>query len=88
MERDASVIRIEVTADAFLQHMVRNIVGALVRIGSGEAPASWMQEVLAARDRVKAAKNMPAAGLYLVQVSYPEKYAIPVARQTMPGIPL
>ncbi|MEE8528937.1 MAG: tRNA pseudouridine(38-40) synthase TruA [Gammaproteobacteria bacterium] len=88
VERDADVIRIEVTANAFLQHMVRNIVGVLVRIGSGEAPASWMQEVLGARDRIKAATTTPAAGLYLVQVSYPEKYAIPVARQTMPGMPL
>lgn len=88
VDRDAETIRIDVTADAFLQHMVRNIVGVLARIGSGEAPAGWIEEVLAAKDRVKAATTTPAAGLYLVQVSYPEEFAIPVARQTMPGIPL
>ena len=54
----------EFEADAFLHHMIRNIMGCLVRIGRGDAPPEWMAEVLAARSRVVAAPTFSPAGLY------------------------
>jgi tRNA pseudouridine38-40 synthase len=61
-----------VSADAFLHHMVRNIVGTLVEVGLGRRPAAWMAEVLAGRDRRRAGPTAPAHGLYLLSVRYPE----------------
>ena len=58
----------ELTANAFLLHMVRNIMGVLLRIGLGEMPPEWAGEVLASRDRRLAAKTAPPDGLYLVRV--------------------
>ncbi len=70
-------IRIHVQANAFLQHMVRNITGVLVAIGKGEKPHNWAAEVLAARDRTKGGVAAPPHGLTLVGVTYPEQFAIP-----------
>ena len=63
-------IVIEIEADGFLYNMVRNIVGALVDIGRGKQPAAWLAQVLAARDRKRAAMTAPAQGLFLVRVDY------------------
>lgn len=68
---------IEIEANAFLHHMVRNIVGVLMRIGAGFKEPEWMHEVLLAKDRRKAAETAPAAGLYLTRVSYPTSYLFP-----------
>jgi tRNA pseudouridine38-40 synthase len=65
------------TANAFLQHMVRNLVGALVKIGRGDLPPASAREMLASRDRTKAAIAAPPAGLTLVEVLYPEHYGLP-----------
>ena len=65
-----AILRIDVTANAFLHHMVRNIVGTLAVVGRGEADAAWVGEVLAARDRRRAGMTAPAAGLCLVRVDY------------------
>lgn len=65
-----SEITIEIQANAFLQHMVRNIAGVLMAIGFGEKPIDWIKEVLAARDRRAAARTAPPNGLYLVEVIY------------------
>ncbi|MDJ0956307.1 MAG: tRNA pseudouridine(38-40) synthase TruA [Arenicellales bacterium] len=73
----ASWIWFDVEADAFLQHMVRNIVGTLVAVGAGEKSVSWVEEVLVARDRAKAGVTAPPHGLYLAAVSYPIDYHIP-----------
>jgi tRNA pseudouridine38-40 synthase len=64
------MINIDIKANAFLLHMVRNIVGVLVKVGMGERPPSWVKEVLEAHDREVAATTVPAPGLYLVKVEY------------------
>ena len=70
---------IDIKANAFLQHMVRNIVGTLMKIGCGERPPQWCNEVLESRDRRKGAMTAPAGGLYLVSVGYPLEFGIPQA---------
>jgi len=65
-------IVIECTANAFLHHMVRNLVGSLVRVGSGRESAHWIAEVLASRDRKVAGITAPASGLTLTHVGYPD----------------
>lgn len=64
------MIRYEIEANAFVRHMVRNIVGTLVQIGGGERPASDLAEILARRDRRWAGPTAPAQGLCLVAVRY------------------
>lgn len=76
--RKNNFIIFEIQANAFLQHMVRNIVGVFIEIGNGKYDINWVSEVLAERDRRKAAKTAPPEGLYLLGPQYPEKYAIPV----------
>lgn len=63
-------------ANAFLHHMVRNIVGSLVRIGCGDHGSAWLAEVLAARDRTQAGMTAPAHGLCLTAVEYPTDYGL------------
>lgn len=68
---------IDVAANAFLHHMVRNMVGTLMMVGSGLKSAIWAKEVLEARDRRLAGYTASASGLYLVAVEYPEVFDIP-----------
>jgi tRNA pseudouridine38-40 synthase len=75
--REDDVIRFELHADAFLQHMVRNIVGALVYVGDGRQPAGWLAELLASRDRSRGAPTFGAAGLYLTGIDYPARWNLP-----------
>ncbi|HBC71643.1 MAG TPA: tRNA pseudouridine(38-40) synthase TruA [Coxiellaceae bacterium] len=70
--RSSGMINIDIKANAFLLHMVRNIVGVLLKIGTGERPVTWTEEVLMACDRTVAATTVPACGLYLVKVEYGE----------------
>lgn len=70
-------VHIEITANAFLHHMVRNIAGVLMAVGSGKQPVSWVKEVLEAKDRRLGAETAPPYGLYLIQVQYPCVYQIP-----------
>lgn len=72
---------IEIEANAFLQHMVRNIVGVLLAIGSGGQPVAWAGEVLAGRDRTRAGITAAPQGLCLRQVSYPPEFALPARVQ-------
>jgi len=72
------------TANAFLHHMVRNIVGCIVYVGKGEHPPEWIAELIAARDRRLAAPTIAAAGLYLSQVCYPEHWGLPVFPRILP----
>ena len=58
------------SADSFLHHMVRNIVGSLVEVGRGAQPPSWMAGLLAGRDRTRSGPTAPAQGLFLVRVLY------------------
>lgn len=64
-------------ANAFLHHMVRNLMGALVDVGRGGHPPQWVAEVLKQRDRRRAPATFSPAGLYLARVNYPEHYALP-----------
>lgn len=75
IKRDGDWIDFHISANAFLQHMVRNITGTLVAVGSGEREPEWMREVLQSRDRKRGGVAAPAQGLTLVRVSYPEPYA-------------
>lgn len=68
--RRGHFIYVEIEANAFLHHMVRNIVGSLMEVGAEEHPPKWIQEVLQARDRRLAAEMAPPMGLYLVSVKY------------------
>lgn len=68
---------IELAANAFLHHMVRNIVGMLVEVGSGEARPDWSAELLEGRDRRAGAMTAPACGLSLEQVIYPDEFKLP-----------
>jgi len=72
VHRSGCSINVDIKANAFLLHMVRNIVGVLVEIGIGKHPPEWAKEVLEACDRKLAAVTVPAAGLYLVNVEYAE----------------
>ncbi len=71
----------ELSANAFLQHMVRNIVGSLVYVGKGRHPPAWLGDVLAARSRKLAAPTLDAAGLYLARVVYDGKWGLPDIRR-------
>ena len=68
------VVCVDIQANAFLYHMVRNIVGCLRAIGEGKYPVAWMSTVLAARDRKVALQSAPAQGLHFVRAEYPAPY--------------
>ena len=76
---EGSFVYIDIKANAFLHHMVRNIVGSLLKVGEGERPATWMGELLALKDRTQAGPTAPAEGLYLVAVQYPDEYDLPMS---------
>lgn len=88
MSRRADFVELTITANAFLHHMVRNIVGALVYVGTGRQPSGWMGELLAARRRALAAPTFSAAGLYLAAVRYDPSYALPEASDALWSDPL
>jgi tRNA pseudouridine38-40 synthase len=70
-------IIIDIKANAFLHHMVRNIAGSLIEIGRGSQPVDWLATLLTYKDRAKAAATAKPGGLYLVQVDYPDIFALP-----------
>lgn len=77
IEARAPYVVFEFCANGFLHHMVRNIVGCLVYVGSGRQPVAWLNDVLAARDRRLAAPTFDAAGLYLAGVEYDAAWHLP-----------
>lgn len=77
LHRQDDLIHLDIEADGFLLHMVRNIVGALLAVGRGEAEPAWVAQVLASRDRRKAGVTAAPHGLYLTEVGYPSNFAIP-----------
>src|SRR5262245_16485407 len=77
IEQRGAYWRFEFDASAFLHHMVRNILGCLLAVGSGRRPATWMAEVLAARNRDAAAPTFPADGLYFVGPYYDAHHRLP-----------
>jgi tRNA pseudouridine38-40 synthase len=78
VRREGQVLEIDVQANAFLHHMVRNIVGSLLEVGVGERGPAWIAQVLAARDRTSAGPTAPSAGLSLVGPLYPAHWGLPV----------
>ena len=74
----------DVHANAFLQHMVRNIAGVLLKIGAGERPVDWVQDLLQVCDRTKGGVTAPPEGLYLTGVGYPEQYGITLDKPSLP----
>lgn len=87
VERSGRFVRVRVEANAFLHHMVRNIVGALLDIGRGRQPVTWARELLDGRDRRRASPTASASGLYLTGVRYDDHFGLPAtAREPWPSI--
>jgi tRNA pseudouridine38-40 synthase len=77
LQQEGHILRFTLKANAFLYHMVRNLIGTVLEVGWGNRSAQWPREVLQSCDRRKAAKTAPAAGLSLVRVGYHQKFDIP-----------
>jgi tRNA pseudouridine38-40 synthase len=81
VERQGDFIIVDIKANAFLHHMVRNIVGSLMRVGQGLERIEWIAEVLAAKNRCEAGVTAPSGGLYFVEVDFPAHFSIPKSPQ-------
>jgi tRNA pseudouridine38-40 synthase len=79
-----ALVTLEITANAFLHHMVRNIAGTLLEVGTGERAPASVAATLAARDRARAGVTAPACGLYLWQVDYAPALGIPQGEPLAP----
>ncbi|WP_277962303.1 tRNA pseudouridine(38-40) synthase TruA [Pseudomonas sp. RIT-To-2] len=77
VSRHGKMIVLDIRANAFLHHMVRNIAGVLMTIGAGERPVEWMREVLESRERRSGGVTAHPYGLYLVQVEYRDEFPLP-----------
>jgi tRNA pseudouridine38-40 synthase len=80
--RQNDFVIIDIKANAFLHHMVRNIAGSLITIGLGAEPVQWMAELLHGKDRTKAAATGKPGGLYMVEVDYAQSLELP---KSIPG---
>ncbi|MCP4078287.1 MAG: tRNA pseudouridine(38-40) synthase TruA [Gammaproteobacteria bacterium] len=76
IQRNGEFIYLDIKANAFLHHMVRNIAGSLMSIGTGNNDLKWLQQVLQGKDRRQAAKTAAAAGLYFVQAFYSDEFKL------------
>ncbi|RBB20433.1 tRNA pseudouridine(38-40) synthase TruA, partial [Xanthomonas oryzae pv. oryzae] len=77
VQRIGEVVEVQVQANAFLHHMVRNIVGSLILVGTGEQPADWIATLLAGRDRTVAGPTAPPQGLVFIGPLYPAQWHLP-----------
>lgn len=77
VRREGERVLIDLCANAFLHHMVRNIAGVLIAVGTGRRPADWALEVLRARDRTLGGVTAPPDGLYFAGIHYPESFGLP-----------
>ena len=84
VQRTADIVALDVTANGFLYHMVRNIAGSLMQVGLGEQTVPWMKEVLEKLDRTQAAQTAPPEGLYFIGARYPEHYNLPESSPAFP----
>jgi tRNA pseudouridine38-40 synthase len=89
VSRLGDLVVVDIKANAFLHHMVRNIVGSLMAVGMGRQPGVWIEQLMAGRDRTLAADTAPPDGLYLAAVEYPERYQLPATPggPMLPGLP-
>jgi tRNA pseudouridine38-40 synthase len=78
VHRDGEEISFVIRANAFLHHMVRNLVGTLVYVGKGKHPPQWVRQVLESRNRAQAAPTFGPEGLYLERIEYEPKWELPV----------
>jgi tRNA pseudouridine38-40 synthase len=76
-----AIVRFDFSANAFLHHMVRNVVGALVHVGAGKGHADWMTDLLEARDRRAAPPTIAGDGLYFTGADYDAKFGLPATRR-------
>ena len=77
VSRDRDMVILDLEANAFLHHMVRNIAGVLMDIGAGKQPPAWAGEILESRDRTLGGVTAPPHGLYLTGVGYPAHFDLP-----------
>lgn len=84
VHRQGDRIIITLSANAFLHHMVRNIVGSLIQVGIGMRPVEWMAELLASGQRQLAAPTFSPDGLYLAKVDYDARWALPATDESVP----
>jgi len=77
VHREGEIVTIELQANAFLHHMVRNLVGSLLEIGAGVQPETWMAHLLRQRERTQAGPTAPANGLTLLGPLYPPHWGLP-----------
>lgn len=82
--RHGRFVVVDIQANAFLYHMVRNIVGALLLVGQGKHSPAWLDDILATKDRTKAPATAPADGLYLVEVGYDKIHELPINSAPLP----
>jgi tRNA pseudouridine38-40 synthase len=82
IRREGDMLVFDVSADAFLHHMVRNLIGCLVYVGKGKYPPQWLADVLSSRDRKLAAPTFAPDGLYLRRIQYDEKWGLPQQEDT------
>ena len=83
VQRNGEFIYLDIEANAFLHHMVRNIAGVLIAIGKGERPIDWAGEVLALKDRRLGGVTASAEGLYFVEVGYDTEFGLPSGSPTV-----
>jgi tRNA pseudouridine38-40 synthase len=78
---DGDLLRFDFSADAFLHHMIRNLVGALVQVGAGKEAPEWLGALLAGRDRARAAPTFMPDGLHFCGADYDERFGLPATRR-------
>lgn len=86
LEQRGPLILLSIRANAFLHHMVRNIAGVLMAVGTGKAPVSWVADVLHAQNRAKGGVTAPPFGLYFMEAEYPETFSVPRITHRYPPI--
>src|SRR5699024_9050004 len=78
VNRIGDYVIVDIKANAFVHHMVRNIVGSLLEVGTHNKSKEWLHELLLLKDRTHAAATVKPSGLYLAAVDYPERFQLPV----------
>jgi tRNA pseudouridine38-40 synthase len=77
IERHGTLVVFTFRANAFLHHMIRNLVGSLVYVGAGKQPPEWIAQLLEGRDRSRSAPTFAPDGLYLAAVEYDPAFSLP-----------